>query len=226
MIALHVTQFHRLFENISLSVEAPLLPILYWEHHPERGYSKLTVTSLDRRLLLAKVAGALAANQINILSADFYRRSDDLVLDIFRVCTPRFQAIERESMRQRVEALVYKAFSDPAFDAAQLFKAEKNALSLEQTGLDAPQRVLVLSDVSPEHTVVDIQAHDRVGLLYEVFLTISRLGLETTNARISTEKGAAFDVIHIQTDEGKKVSDPLILNTLAEQLGEVINRGR
>ena len=47
---------------------------------PSRGYSDLTVVCWDRHLLLARVAGALAAQSINILSADFFRRGDHLVL--------------------------------------------------------------------------------------------------------------------------------------------------
>ena len=43
-------------------------------------------TGEDRRLL--------SVAQLNILSADIYSRGDNLVLDIFRVCTPSSSAVD------------------------------------------------------------------------------------------------------------------------------------
>jgi [protein-PII] uridylyltransferase len=80
--------------------DAGLLPVMSWEDHAEQGYSELTVVCWDRHLLLARISGALAAESINILSADLYQRSDNLVLDIFRVCNTNFAAVTTKSAAQ------------------------------------------------------------------------------------------------------------------------------
>jgi [protein-PII] uridylyltransferase len=44
-------------------------------------------------LLLEKVCCALASEQINILSADLFTRTDGIVVNIFRVCTTNFEPV-------------------------------------------------------------------------------------------------------------------------------------
>jgi [protein-PII] uridylyltransferase len=83
-IANHLRQFRAFFEQLEKGDDdLALMPVLRWEDKPLEGCSKLMVVGWDRHLLLARVAGALAAENLSIVSADFYQRSDHLVLDVF-----------------------------------------------------------------------------------------------------------------------------------------------
>jgi [protein-PII] uridylyltransferase len=69
---------------------------------------------------------------------------------------------------------------------------------------------------------VDIQAVDRIGLLYTVFSTIGSLGLEITHARINTEKGAAIDSFRVTDSGGRKLTSLAEVNRLREALERAI----
>ncbi|MFM2167126.1 MAG: [protein-PII] uridylyltransferase [Verrucomicrobiota bacterium] len=219
----HVLQFREFFTRLVSEEkgEAGLLPVMRWEDHPEQGYSDLTVVCWDRHLLLARVAGALAAQSINILSADFFRRGDNLVLDILRVCTTNFTAVSAKAARQRIEASVKAAFLDRDFNFSREI-AEKRATAspLDAISAELPQRVYLNNHLSPDENVLELQVLDRLGLLHDVFMAVGRLGLGVTHARINTEKGAAIDTIYVQDEQGHKLTDKEKLDELAKAVSQ------
>lgn len=221
----HVLQFREFFTKLVTEekAEAGLLPVMNWVDHPEQGYSDLTVVCWDRHLLLARVAGALAAQSINILSADFFRRGDHLVLDIFRVCTTNFTAVSAKAARQRVEASVKAAFLDPEFNFSKEIAEKRAAASaLDAISAELPQRVYLNNHLSPDENVLELQVLDRLGLLHDVFMAVGRLGLGVTHARINTEKGAAIDTIYVQDEQGHKLTDKEKLDELAKAVSAAV----
>lgn len=217
VIVKHIRQFRVFFEQlIREEAAAGLLPVMMWEDHADQGYSELTVVCWDRHLLLARISGALAAESINVLSADLFQRGDNLVLDIFRVCNTNFAAVSSKSARNRVEEAVRKAFSGPHFDfsAAIADKLDKPVARRGAIDDEIPQRVHVNNHLSSEHTVLELQLVDRLGLLYDVFMAIGRLGHSVTHARINTEKGVAIDSIYIQDENGRKLTQRAQLDSL------------
>lgn len=223
-IAAHIRQFRQFFIQLTQEdAESGLLPVMTWEDHVEQGYSELTVTCWDRHLLLARISGALAAQGINILSADLYQRGDHLVLDMFRVCNTNFAAVTNKSARQRVEQAVRDAFLQQDFDFSAAIASTRKAIpGFDEVMAEIPQRVLLNSEVSPDHTVAELQVVDRLGLLYDIFITIGRLSLSVTHARINTEKGVAIDAIYIQTENGDKIRDKEALSALQQGLNTAV----
>lgn len=223
-IAAHIRQFRQFFEQLAREeAEAGLLPVMTWEDHVEQGYTELTVTCWDRHLLLARISGALAAQGINILSADLYQRGDNLVLDLFRVCNTNFAAVTNKSARQRVEQSVRDAFLQQTFDFSAAIAASRRAIpGYEEVMAEIPQRVHINNDVSPDQTVAELQVVDRLGLLYDIFMAIGKTGLNVTHARIATEKGVAIDAIYVQEVNGGKLRDRERLAALQSAIDEAV----
>jgi len=196
-VARHVKLFHRFFETVRRDDAESLIPRMRWEHRPDEGYTLLEVACWNRHHLLAKVAGALAARNLNILSADIFARSDDLVLDIFRVCTPTFNPISSKREIERIEQLIRDEFGpnedDVDFRALIAKQAAPSITQAEPPNFDIPQRVFLSNEESEDTTVLEIQAEDRIGLLYDIFTLLGNLEAEVLNARISTQAGAAID---------------------------------
>ena len=75
-----------------------------WRVADEEHHTELTVCARDAPGLLARLAGTLTAQAINILSVELYTREDGIVLDTFRLsevgsCRPvgeaRWKAVEQ-----------------------------------------------------------------------------------------------------------------------------------
>jgi [protein-PII] uridylyltransferase len=223
-ICAHIRQFRQFFVQLTQAdTAAGLQPVMAWEDHPAQGYTELTVVCWDRHLLLARLSGALAAQGINILSADLYQRADNLVLDIFRVCNTNFAPVTSKSARQRVEQSVRDAFLQQSFDfAPAIAAAYKPVPGFDELEAEIPQRVFINNEVSPDQTVAELQLVDRLGLLYDIFMAIGRLGHSITHARISTEKGVAIDSIYIQTSNGGKLREKEQIDALQQSLEEAV----
>jgi [protein-PII] uridylyltransferase len=196
-----------------------------WIDRPDKGYSELILASRDRPLLLEKLCCALASEQINILSADLFTRTDEVVLNIFRVCTTNFEPISNVPTRNRFTATFTTILESEKYEPETYLKRKANFLKPRtETGLSVPVRARVSNDLHPACTTVEIQAQDRIGLLHDLFHTINEAGLDTAHARICTEKGVAMDTLYITTADRKRIEDPEALRKLEETFSQLVDR--
>lgn len=219
----HLNLFHRFFQQVGKTTNESLVPVTGWEARPNEGYSLLEVAGWNRHHLLAKVAGALAARNLNILSADLYTRSDDLVLDIFRVCTATFNPITSPREIDRIEKLLEQEFGvgEKSVNFRSLIenRVSPSITREEPPNFDIPQRVWLSNEDHETTTVLEIQAQDRIGLLYDIFTILGNLDAEVLNARISTQAGAAIDRFYlIDSNTEKKILDRGRLRRIEEEL--------
>ncbi|MGI9241490.1 MAG: [protein-PII] uridylyltransferase [Verrucomicrobiales bacterium] len=219
-IAADVDQIQRFKSAAREAGEGQLAaPAVRWKAKPDQGCSKFTVVCDDRPGLLAKVAGCLAANKINVLAADIFARSgDNLIIDTFRVCTTNFEPVKSERVMESVEKLLTESLGGKDIDFDQLINhAPRSILDDPEENEHlhhVPQRVYLNNEASPDHTIAEIQAADRLGLLHDIFSNIADLGLQITNSRINTTLGAAIDSLYIVDGNYRKVTDAKTLSDL------------
>ncbi|MCF7732460.1 MAG: hypothetical protein K9N23_12270 [Akkermansiaceae bacterium] len=192
-------------------------PSIKWLDYPRRGYTELILATHDRPLLLEQLCCALAACQINILSADFFTRTDHVVVDVFRVCTADFEIVADPALREGFLDCFKTILKAEQHDPKR-YLHHLSAGSGTGSGPDIPTRAAVSNHLHPNCTTVEIQAVDRIGILHDLFLTINQHGLTTAHARICTEKGVATDTLYITTQNGGKVTDLDLLERLGRQL--------
>ncbi|MGJ8643913.1 MAG: [protein-PII] uridylyltransferase [Luteolibacter sp.] len=204
--------------------EAPIPFNIKLNDEPDKGYSELILACRDRPLLLEKLCCALASEQINILSADLFTRTDNIVLNIFRVCTTNFEPISNKSTRKRFIETFTTILSQEQYFPEKYLKAKTNFLKPRtETGVSVPVRARVSNDLHPTCTTVEVQALDRIALLHDLFYTIGEAKLETVHARICTEKGVAMDTLYITTADGKQITDPEVLKSLEERFSSLVS---
>jgi [protein-PII] uridylyltransferase len=207
------------------SGENPFASSVEWIDHPDTGYSELIVATRDRPLHLEKLCCALASEQINILSADLFTRNDSVVLNIFRVCTTNFEPITDAATRKRFVKTFTKILEAEKYEPEKYLKVKANFLKPRtETDLPIPVRAHVSNDLHPTCTTVEIQALDRIGLLHDLFYTINEAGLDTSHARICTEKGVAMDTLYITTSDDKQIEDPELLAALETKFNSLVAR--
>jgi [protein-PII] uridylyltransferase len=219
-IVSHLRLFRRFLENLYLRDEPPLAPAVAWEAFAEQGHSIASFCAWDGQELLAKIAGSFAVVPLNILSADIYTRGDNVVLDIFRVCDPRFRAVTDKRDQALVESTLRAALTDEDFDFAPLLeRARRQTARHSRHGLDFPTRVTVENKMHPAYTLVQIQTPDRLGLLYELLSAFGEENVSIALSRISTEKGAAIDTFYVADRTSRaKITDSSRIAALLQRL--------
>ena len=201
----------------------PFAHCIKWIDHSEKGYSELVLATRDKPLLLEKLCCALAARHLNILAADFFTRSDGIVVDIFHVCTTNFEPVADAVTRKRFLDCFHTLLASENYDPERYLRRSADHLKPRSGhAIAVPVQAYVSNKLHPTCTTVEIQALDRIGLLHDLFLAINQHGLTTAHARICTEKGVAMDTLYITTAEGEKVTDPAALASLNRRLSRLI----
>ena len=155
------------------------------------------------------IAGALTANNLNILSARITTRTNGVAMDVFRVSHQMgagSMAME-EDRWLRVERDLERVITGQQ-DIAALVAAAHHVQSAGRKFVrHVPTEVTVDNRTSEQFTVIDVFTQDRVGLLFAITHTLYRLGLRIHLARISTNADQALDVFYVSDREGGKIED-------------------
>jgi len=221
-IAGHVRMFRKFFEIQTKEAASGVCPVVKWMHHPEQGHSEVLLCGWDHPGLIVRICGAFLAARINILSADIHTRTDNLVLDIFRVCDAKHLPVANEKDHRLFERLLDEALQDPDFDfAPHLAKARARGGYRMSQEADLPTRITVDNRSHPSFTIVDLETPDRLGLLYDLFAVFDRQDLNLELARITTEKEVAMDTFYLsRAEDGAKIAGDRDVRELQHALHE------
>jgi len=149
----------------------------------------------------------MAANGVNILGAQIYTRSNGAALDILHVNKPVGGVIDSPSKWRKVQSDLTSVL-EGRVKVSSLVKKRQKASTLPGHKLPHyPNQVEFDCDVSREHTVIDIFAHDKVGLLYRITRTLTDLGLYIHVAKISTKVDQVADTFYVKDIFGQPVNN-------------------
>ncbi|HEX2101998.1 MAG TPA: ACT domain-containing protein, partial [Candidatus Synoicihabitans sp.] len=231
-IALHIQMVNRLLQSIATADSlGSLKPMLEWQDDLNRSLTVVNVVTWDRAGLFYKLAGAFSVAGLSILSAKVISRSDHIAIDTFYVAEPG-RGVVQSARAQEIfaktvdEALVQNKDLLPDI-LAQARRHSGSRYSNSNPGGDLlqasfPPTVEVYHELSMERTIVEVQAHDQIGLLFRIAKTISDHGFDITFARIGTERGIALDTFYIEDQQHTVVSEPQRLQDLRDALAGVI----
>jgi [protein-PII] uridylyltransferase len=177
-------------------------------HFPDLGASDFVVVTRDTPGLFALIAGTLAANGINILSAQIETRADGVAVDTFHVNDPGGDAILDESRWEAVTRDLRRALAGACSVDALLDARRPRRAGLVRPSTPGPARVTVDNTLSDTHTVVEVKAPDRLGLLYLVTRALAGEGLDIATAKIATDLDHALDAFYVTDRAGHKVEAP------------------
>ena len=147
--------------------------------------------------MLAKIAGSFSVVPLNILSADVFLRGDNVVLSIFRVCDTNARPATHPRDLQLVEQTLRRALEDESFDFLPLIEKAKRQSRRLAPAIEFPTRIAIDNKTHPSYTLIEIQAPDRLGLLYDVLSCLDRENILIPLSRINTQSGAAIDTLYV-----------------------------
>ena len=162
----------------------------------EPEQSVLTVCVADRPGTLARIAGVLALNRIDVLGANAYTTTDGLALTRVTVVTPSTAAAER--CLGDLEA----AFSGHLAVDARV----RSKVGDYRSGIGVLPDIRILHDASTASTVVEVRGPNELGLLYAITAGLADLDLDIHVAKIDTLGDRVVDVFYVRSQWGSKLS--------------------
>jgi [protein-PII] uridylyltransferase len=196
------------------AVHAAIVP----SRHPE--VSELCVVAEDAPGLLARIAAAITASRLEVLGAQVYSRNvagsggassggaqATEAVDLFWVRDARGNA---DGVAQVLPRLVrdLESVCSGTTSADELLRERIGSASpwRERPSPAVLSEVVVDDRASPRHTVVEVFAKDRPGLLYSLARAMHGLGLGIALSKINTEGTKVADVFYVNELDGSKVA--------------------
>jgi [protein-PII] uridylyltransferase len=181
----------------------------------------LVVLARDRAGLFATVAGVLSGCGHNILAASAYTTRDGIALDLFHVDPigggPDEQELERERIERKLIAVLEGNAKIPA--------APRSRTPLPRALRVQPPSARVENDESDFYTIIDVEAMDRPGLLYDIATALSSLDLSIVAVRASTRASRASDAFYVTTADDLKIIDESRQRMVEREILRAIDRG-
>lgn len=206
------------------AVTAAVVP----SRHPE--VSELCVIADDKPGLLARIAAAITASRLEVLGAQVYSRVTSTgaseAVDLFWVRDSRGSA---DGVTQAVPRLTrdLESVCSGARDADELLRERLGTASpwRERPSPAVLSEVVVDDRASPRHTVVEVFAKDRPGLLYSLARALHGLGLGIALSKINTEGTKVADVFYVNELDGSKVEPGPRFKAIREVLLAAVMEG-
>jgi [protein-PII] uridylyltransferase len=145
----------------------------------------INIATKDRSALLARLSGALASLELNVINADIATWPDGAVLDTFIVRSaqkPNLLALDgavRDSLRGRISDV------------------QRGSLELSVT---------IDQSAHPWHTILRIEGSDRQGLLRDITASLARCKVTIHHAKISTVEAQVHNEFEVSDHLGRKIS--------------------
>lgn len=194
------------------------------KHQTKRGTSTFIVCAPDSKGLFSKIAGVMAANNANIISASIFTTLDGTAMDIYQVHDPlTWGPVLKKEKWDAICADLDSVLRGHEDVVAIVARKRPPPKYVERTVPRRPARVEIDNETSDFYTVIDIDGNDRVGLLYEITHAIQELDLGIYVSRISTRRGNVDDVFYVKGLDRKKIEDEEHLERIRRRLLEVID---
>jgi len=146
-------------------------------------------------------------NKLNILGAQIYTSRHGVVVDTLQVETLEKTPVTDQRVWQQVEADLHAALGGVFHCETVLTQRRHPAHERKLRTFAQPPQILIENSSSDSHTIIEVQAQDHLGLLYELTRVLYERGLDVALAKISTEANRAIDVFYVTNTAGGKITD-------------------
>jgi [protein-PII] uridylyltransferase len=189
-------------------------------HHLDLGFSELMVCTPSKAGNFAKIAGTLAANQLNILGAQIYTHNDGLALDTLQIESLEKKPILDERLWQRLNEELLAVLAE---GRAVTYRPGRTIFARKERAVPVTTVIEVNNRISDMYTVIDVTTQDRLGLLYLITTTLFEMGINIHLAKVSTEATRAIDVFYVTDLMGEKIVDERAIEDIRSQLQTVLD---
>ncbi|HEY8614404.1 MAG TPA: ACT domain-containing protein, partial [Roseomonas sp.] len=178
----------------------------------DRAVTEVTVHAADHPGLFSQIAGALAVAGASIVDARIHTMTNGMALDTFWVQDAAGGALDAPHRLARLSVMIEQALSGRMRIIEEISKVKREPARLR--AVTVPPRVVIDNHASNTHTVIEVNARDRPGLLHDVTAAISAQGVQIASAHVTTYGVRAVDVFYVKDLFGLKVENERKLDGL------------
>jgi len=178
--------------------------------------TNVAVYSEDHPGVFARVVGALGIAGAAITGAKIHTSRDGMAMDNFTVQDLEGRAFGSRRQLDRLEETIFSTLQGKVRPKEQL--KHKRLYGTKDDAFEIEPVVLIDNRASNWSTVIEVNAKDRPGLLYDLTYVLYRLKLSIFSAHIATFGERAIDVFYVRDLVGQKVSNKVRLRNIESKL--------
>jgi len=182
-----------------------------------RDATKACLYMPDHPGIFARMAGAFAIAGADVVDARSYTTRDGMATSVFWLQDHDgnpYEATRLPRLRRTIERTLKGEV------VARRAIADKDRIRPRESQFTVPTRIVFDNDASDLFTVIEVNARDRMGLLYDLTRTIADLNLNIFTAIIATYGEHAVDVFYVKDLFGHKVRGKAKLRQIERRLAE------
>ena len=165
------------------------------------------------------MAGTLAVHNVNVLGGSAYTRDDGVAIEVMYVSDGLGHGIdERRWARVRRDVPLALVEQFPIDDRL----AETRAAYRREPPASIETSVHVDNAGSDEYTIVEVNAADRIGLLYAITHVLHSLSLDIHLARVDTVGHEVVDAFYVLHKDGRRLDAPDDIARLQSRIIEAV----
>jgi [protein-PII] uridylyltransferase len=201
----------------------------YFNDDEKKNITELTVYTKDYSGVFSKIAGALSISNASIIDAKIITLKDKTILDSFYIQESKNNKIgnvknfdkfisSKKKKQNIIENITNAVFNKLDLEEKISKKLANNKQRIRK--ISEKPNVKIDNKGSKDHSLLEIGADDKIGLLYSITSIISSLGLQISSAQISTYGTRAYDVFYIKDKSGMKITDKKQIDIIKTRITE------
>ncbi|MFH1806479.1 MAG: [protein-PII] uridylyltransferase [Pseudomonadota bacterium] len=184
--------------------------------------TEITVHVADHPGLFSQIAGAMAVCGANIVDAKILTLADGMALDTFWIQDGNGEAFNDKARLDKLRSTLEKVISGQMRPSQEIEKRQISENKSRTSVFRVEPNVIIDNKASRTHTVIEVTARDRQGLLYDITRSLRDLSLQIASARISTFGERAVDVFYVKDIFGLKIDSRTKFTQIREALIEAL----
>ena len=183
---------------------------------PFQDMTKVSVYTPDHPGLFARIVGALGVAGATIMGAKIHTTKDGMAMDNFAVQDMDGHAFDGRRQLDKLEETILQTLMGNVRPKEKL--RERRIFGNKDAAFEVEPVVLIDNRASNWSTLIEVNAKDRAGLLYDLAYALYRLKLSLHSAHVATYGERAIDVFYVRDLVGQKITNKIRLRNIEDKL--------
>ncbi len=187
--------------------------------HIEEDYYEIVICGEDKKTIFSDITGVLSYFDFNIMSADINTRRDGKFIDTFFV-NHIYKKVDGKIDWHKLRNTFFNVFNGKVSLYDMFKKKRQNEGLFKKSAPHVSNSVEIYNNLSDEFTVIEIQALDRKGLLYDIGRIFNRFDINIFVSKITTQGNKAFDTFYVKDNGEGKIKSLLKIRNIKKAVIE------